>query len=241
MSERNSDVRKRIIQAAAELLARDGREAVSTRAVSVAAGVQPPTIYRQFGDMQGLLNVVAHETFAEYVRQKTSLDHADDPIEELRRGWDLHVAFGIANPAVYAILNSDPRDTADTPVAHAAYANLHEMVARVAEAGRLRVSVAHATHLIAAAGEGVTLSLISTPPDARDLKLSATMREAVIAAITIAPTTPDGDIADLPGSSRVAARAVALRAVLAEVNGVFSLAELQLLGEWLDRLAGTDG
>ena len=240
MSERNSDVRKRIIQAAAELLARDGREAVSTRAVSVAAGVQPPTIYRQFGDMQGLLNVVAHETFAEYVRQKTSLDHADDPIEELRRGWDLHVAFGIGNPAVYAILNGDPRDTADTPAAHAAYANLHEMVARVAEAGRLRVSVAHATHLIAAAGEGVTLSLISTPPDARDLKLSATMREAVIAAITIAPTS-DGDIADLSGSSRVAARAVALHAVLAEVNGIFSLAELQLLGEWLDRLASTDG
>ena len=35
-----------------------GRGAVTTRAVSAAARVQPPTIYRQFGDMRGLLDAV---------------------------------------------------------------------------------------------------------------------------------------------------------------------------------------
>jgi hypothetical protein len=34
------------VQAAARLLAEGGREAVSTRAVAAAAGVQAPTIYR---------------------------------------------------------------------------------------------------------------------------------------------------------------------------------------------------
>ena len=43
----------------AQLLNDGGREAVSTRAVAAAAGVQPPTIYRQYGDMQGLLSAVA--------------------------------------------------------------------------------------------------------------------------------------------------------------------------------------
>ena len=63
-----SITRERIVEAAAALLAQGGREAVSTRAVSAAAGVQAPTIYRIFGDKQGLLDAVASRGFAEYVR-----------------------------------------------------------------------------------------------------------------------------------------------------------------------------
>ena len=51
--------RERILRSTMELLARGGREAVTTRAVGNAAGVQSPTIYRQFGDMRGLLDEVA--------------------------------------------------------------------------------------------------------------------------------------------------------------------------------------
>src|SRR5213082_3591627 len=92
--EQTVDVRERIMRAAAGLLAQGGREAVTTRAVSAAAGVQAPTLYRQFGDMRGLLNAVARETLAAYVRDKAAQEPGDDPVEDLRRGWDLHVAFG---------------------------------------------------------------------------------------------------------------------------------------------------
>ncbi len=51
--------RERILHAAERLLSEHGREGVSTRAVSAAAGVQAQTIYRQYGDMAGLLNAVA--------------------------------------------------------------------------------------------------------------------------------------------------------------------------------------
>ena len=61
-----------IVRAAAELLARGGREAVSTRAVAAAAGVQAPTIYRHFGDMQDLLNAVASYGFESYLQEKGS-------------------------------------------------------------------------------------------------------------------------------------------------------------------------
>lgn len=242
MTERSSDVRERIVQAAAELLAAGGREAVSTRAVSAAAGVQAPTIYRQFGDMRGLLDAVAQETFAEYVRQKAARARTDDPVEDLRRGWDLHVAYGLAHPAAYVLMHSDPALTTDSPAARDGAAILQEQLARVAEAGRLRVSVAHAARLIFAAARGVTLSLIGTPPDARDPRLSEAMREAVLAAITVEPDA-DGAAAtasdEAAAGNRVAARAVALRAVLAEAPDVLSAAERQLLGEWLDRLAGS--
>ena len=240
MTEPTLDARARIVRAAAELLARGGREAVSTRAVSAAAGVQAPAIYRQFGDMRGLLDAVARETYAAYVRQKTARARAGDPVEDLRRGWDLHVAFGLANPAAYALIYGDPATAPDGPAAHDAAAILHEQVARVAQAGRLRVSVPHAARLIAAAGRGATLSLIDAPPAARDPRLSDALREAVLAAITVPPPS-DGAPARAPGPARVAARAVALGTVLTEAPDALSLAERQLLGEWLDRLAGADG
>lgn len=224
------------MRAAAELLTQGGRQALSTRAVSAAAGVQAPTIYRQFGDMQGLLNAVARETLAGYVRQMATQERAVDPIEDLRRGWNLHVSFGLANPAAYVLIYGDPTVMTDVPAARDDLAILHELVTRVAVAGSLRVSVPHAVRLLIAAGIGVTLSLIAVPADERDPQLSAAMREAMFAAITIAPTS-DG----APGPGRVSARAVALRAVLAEATGVLSLAEQHLFNEWLDRLADADG
>ena len=236
MKERTSDVRKRIIQAAAKLLAKGGREAASTRAVSAAAGVQAPTIYRQFGDMRGLLEAVAQTTLAGYIRHKATRERTDDPLEELRRGWDQHVAFGLANPVVYALVYGDPAVGADSATVQEGFASLLTLVARVAETGWLRVSVPHAAQLIASAGQGVTLTLIATSPEARDPKLSTAMREAVIAAIST-PSAPEGTSEQLPGPGRVAARAVALRTVLGETPEVLSVAERHLLEEWLDRLS----
>ena len=233
MIERSASIRERIVRVTAELLAHGGREAASTRAVSVAAGVQPPTIYRQFGDMRGLLDAAARETFAAYVREKADRKPTDDPLEDLRRGWDLHVSFGLANPAVYALIYSDRSASATTLAAQDGLAILEGLVTRVAQAGRLRVGVAHAARLIAAAGEGVTSALINTPPEARDPQLSASMREAVLSAITIAQPEPN----PMPDSQRVAAYAVALRAVLLEAPSVLSSAERPLLEEWLERLA----
>src|SRR2546421_3911887 len=104
--DRGLDSRARILRAATELLASGGRNAVTTRAVSAAAGVQPPTIYRHFGDMQGLLDVAARETLAIHVREQATRALTNDPVDDLRRGWDLHVAFGLAHPDAFALLYS---------------------------------------------------------------------------------------------------------------------------------------
>ena len=226
------------MRAAAELLAKGGRNAVTTRAVSAAARVQPPTIYRQFGDMQGLLGVVARETLAGHVREQATRAVSNDPVEELRRGWDLHVAFGLANPDAFALLYSAPSVAAHTSVIHEGVAVLQGLVARVAEAGRLRVDVVHATALIHAAGTGVTLTLAATPPEERDPRLSETMREAILTAVTVpAAKGPNRSSNAVSVAERVAVHAVALRALLTETVGVLSPAERQLLSDWLDRLA----
>ncbi len=227
--------RDRILRAAAALLAEGGREAVSTRAVSAAAGVQPPTIYRQFGDMQGLLDAVVDDGFARYVRAKVARRDGEDPVADLRAGWDLHVGFGLANPALYALMYGDPQPGVISPAAAEARNMLEGLVRRVAEAGRLRVGVESATRTIHAAGVGVVLTLIAAEGADRDLALSDQTREAVLMAMTT-DTTP-GE-APAPAAPRRAAvsHAVALKALLPAASAAFTSAERGLLSDWLDRL-----
>jgi AcrR family transcriptional regulator len=220
--------RARIITAAARLLAESGREAVSTRAVSAAAGVQAPTIYRLFGDKQGLLDAVAAHGFAAYLNEKTDLTPSGDPVEDLRTGWDLNIGFGLANPALYALMYGEPRPDATPPAALAAAEVLAAHIHRIAEAGRLRVDEERAAQLVHAVGGGTALALIATPEDRRDLTVSDLAREAVIAAIIT-----DAPALAVPGP---AGAAVALRAVLPQTSAL-TANERSLLKEWLDRIA----
>jgi AcrR family transcriptional regulator len=222
--------RERIVAAAAGLLAEGGREAVSTRAVSAAAGVQAPTLYRLFSDKQGLLDAVATYGFTTYLNSKTDLKPSDDPVEDLRTGWDLHVGFGLANPALYSLMYGEPRPGATPPAAVAAAEVLAGQVHRIAEAGRLRAGEERAAHLVHAAGCGTTLTLIALPEDRRDPALSGMAREAVIAAITT-----DAPALALATPGPVSA-AVALRALLPQTSAL-TTHERALLQEWLDRIA----
>lgn len=104
MTDQTIGVRARIIRAATDLLATGGRETVSTGALTAAAPVQAPTIYRQFGDMHGLLYAVAGDIHSHCVQQKRVLESTDDPLEDLRLGWEHHIAFGVGNAAAYLLL-----------------------------------------------------------------------------------------------------------------------------------------
>lgn len=228
MAEEALTTRDRIIKAAATLLAEGGRDAVSTRAVSAAAGVQAPTIYRAFGDMQGLLDEVASYGFAGYLKAKTERRFAEDPVADLRAGWDLHVGFGIANPAFYTLMYGELRPNS-APAALRAQEILHSLVSRIAAAGRLVVSVERAAQMIHSASSGVTLSLIATKPEDRDPELSIRVREAILAAITT-------DAAQ-PAETSTATHAIALKASLPGATTGLTEAEQALLTQWLDRIA----
>ncbi len=239
MVDDSLDVRERILRAATALLHEGGREAVSTRAVAAAAGVQAPTLYRQFGDMQGLLHAVAGEMLAAYVQQKRVLEDTEDAIADLRRGWEHHVAFALANPSAYLLIYGEWNHLGQSPALREAEAILHALVARVAQSGRLRVSVPHAVRMVSAACRGVALSLIGTIESERDDRLSHDTREAVLTAITVDPDATSDQRADR-GTNQVVARAVALRASLDSAADALSPAEVQLMREWLDRLSSAN-
>lgn len=226
-AEAGLDGRDRIVAAAAALLARGGREALTTRAVAAAAGVQAPTIYRLFGDKQGLVDAVAEHGFMIYLGQKQTPDPSTDPVDSLRSGWDLHVGFGVTNPAIFAAMYGDPRPGGASPAAARALAMLRDRMRSLAIAGRLRVSEHRGADMVRAAACGIVFILLETPECERDTGLSDTAREAVIAAITAEAAEP--------GQLELARVATTFRALLPSADRL-THGERHLLTEWLDRI-----
>ena len=224
--------RDRILKAALTLLAKQGRDALTTRNVAEAAKVQPPVLYRIFGDKTGLLDAVAAYGFTAYLAKKHQAAASDDPVEALPGGvGSLHVEFGVANPQLYLLMYAKPWTEAESPAARQAFEMLGKHMQRVAVAGRLRVSVTRACALYHAAAVGVVMSLLASVPEQRDLSLSSTARDHALRGIAThasAVSTP-----------RIAVTANRLRALLTQpVEGTSALtdAERLLLSEWLLRL-----
>jgi AcrR family transcriptional regulator len=182
------DTRRALIDAAAEVIARRGVEAASTREIYVRAGVKAPTLYHHFGDKQGLLDAVVTDAFERYLARKRALRPTGDPAADVRQGWDTHVAFAQANPALYRLMW--PAGHADLPPAAAESARaLREGFARLASQGMLRPGVTprHAARALSAALGGVTAAITRDPDDPGNAALSATVRDAVIDAL-LAPS-----------------------------------------------------
>ena len=222
------DVRARVLDAASRLIASGGVSALTTRAVASAASIQAPTLYRLFGEKRGLLNAVAEHGLAAFVAQKTAAKPHPDPVQDLRDAWDAYVAFGLANPAVFAIMNQVGEPASGSSATLAGLAVLHERVQRVARAGRLATSVERGVALIHAAGVGTVATLLALSEGERDPQLSSLARDAVLASLlTGSPERKEAGLASL---------AVGLRAHLDEA-GVLTPGERLLLAELLDRLA----
>jgi AcrR family transcriptional regulator len=227
MVDVRENTRARIVECAAELLREQGASAVTTRAVAQAAGMQAPTIYRFFEDKDALLDAVAEHVFATYVAGKTLARDSSDPLAALRAGWDTHIGFGLANSELFGLLTNPSRGTR-SPASAAGLEILTARVNRVAAIGRLRTPVERAVQLIHAAGTGVVLTLLSTPPEDRDLTLADAMYDAVMRSIlTDTPTLP---------TNNTTALAVAIRAAAPKLT-MLTTTERTLLTEWLDRSA----
>ncbi|USX54665.1 TetR/AcrR family transcriptional regulator [Lentzea sp. HUAS12] len=223
MVESNRDkARAHVVEVAARLLREQGAAAVTIRAVAQAAGTQAPAIYRFFEDKEALLDAVAEHVFAAYVATKAMTEQGNDPVADLRAGWDTHLGFGLANPELAGLL-LDPSRAARSPAIAGGIEILRARVARVAAAGRLRVSERRAVELVHAAGTGAVLTLLSSAPQDRDPELADVLFETVARAI----------LTDEPAGETSSATDVVRRALPALRQ--LTEAERSLLSEWLAR------
>ena len=179
------ETRERILDEAAKLLATPGTTDVSTRAVCEAAGVTAPTLYHHFGDKEGLLDAVVAEGWRRYLASKKERSSTGRPVDDLRRGWDGHVEFGVANPTLYALMFPSAGGAQFSKAAEESYGILRGLLAAIDEAGQLRpgVSQGMAARAIWSAVHGVTSLLVRQPDTPHAAALSELVREAILNAI----------------------------------------------------------
>ena len=225
--------RARILDAAVTLLRQSPTGDISTRAVCEAAAIKPPTLYHYFGDKSGLLHAAVQAGFEQYLVRKRTVLSGGDPLVQLRRGWDMHVEFGLQNPSLYALMYDQPQQRRSSPAAVTARRELELVVVAIEAGGRLRVPLGVAVETLEAAGVGTTLQLIRSglsSPDAAAVIIRDAVTEAVVSPATVGTATP--------ASPRVAQAAAELGAALsAGPLAGLRATEIALLREWLKELA----
>lgn len=221
-----SDTRERLIRAAADLIAAAPGEDFSLRAVCDAVGVKMPTLYHFFGSKQGLIDAVVERGFDLYLGEKAAMESTGDPIQDIRAGWDAHVAFGLAHPGFYTLMYGKVRPGHSPAPQARASEILRGLTGRAAAQGRLVTTPERAAAHVLVANIGVTLrQIVLAEPDP---DLSAEVREGVLGAITGT------------ASGRDDALAAAIE-IAAASPGVLGAAETALLIEWLRRLGAAEG
>jgi AcrR family transcriptional regulator len=232
-------VKARILEAAAELLARSADADISTRAACEAAGVTAPTLYHYFGDKEGLLAAVVDfgwATFLETKRTAAAVVHGH-VADDIRAGWDNHLEFARENPNFYKLMWS-PAISANSAAFREAFQMLYDRLELGASRGQLRVSVETGARMIMSAVTGAALSVISQPDLFGDPTFTTQLREAAIAAVTVTADKPtrkrSARDADAP---TIATAATTLKSKLAGEDTPLTEPERALMQQWLTTLA----
>jgi AcrR family transcriptional regulator len=175
--------RESLLDAATELVAERGPEAVSTRDIYEKAGVQAPTLYHYFGSKDGLMAAVLDAAFARYLEAKRAVPQSGDPLVDLRRGWDSHVGFARENARLYPLMfRGGPHEP---EAAKESRKLLREAFAAIEAKGELRPGINSdlAAKSLSAALRGVATAICSDPTDGDAARMSALVRDAVIEAL----------------------------------------------------------
>jgi AcrR family transcriptional regulator len=96
------NLRQQILDAARDLLVRDGYDHLSMRRVAERIDYSPTAIYLHFKDKQDLVFSLCDETFARLLRELDTLEaEYPDPLVRLRKGMERYIAFGLKHPEHY--------------------------------------------------------------------------------------------------------------------------------------------
>ena len=95
-------LRQEIIDAARDILVREGYEQLSMRKVAERIEYSPTAIYLHFDDKRDLVFHVCEETFERLVKELESLESEfKDPLVRLRTGMQRYIDFGLRHPQHY--------------------------------------------------------------------------------------------------------------------------------------------
>ena len=158
MSPKPADPRLRtaLIEAAARLVAEEGRSALSTRRLAAEVGASTMAVYTHFDGMEELSGAVAKEGFDRLASELDAIDQTDDPVADVAAQGVAYFLNGLTNSHIYRLMFQAHREK----IGESTFQRLVSGVARAVEAGRFEGDPEElATQLWAMAHGIVTLYL----------------------------------------------------------------------------------
>ena len=146
MSEEPSqhDVRRRLIEVAADVLSEEGPGALSARRLARDAETSTMAVYTHFGGMPGLVRAVVAEGFTRLYDRVAEVEPTDDPLADLVVAGSAYRAFALAEPHLYLVMFGSASlgeyrlTEAELEVGLAAFGQLVAVVERMMDAGAIR-------------------------------------------------------------------------------------------------------
>jgi AcrR family transcriptional regulator len=168
--ERDRDeLRRRILDSARDLFAREGYDRVTMRAIAEAIEYSPTAIYQHFKDKDALVEALCHEDFSRLLGAFTSRPLPPDPIERIRQVGKAYVRFGLDHPNHYRFMfmtGMKGKDHELSAPGQQSFLVLREAVAQGIAAGRLRdIGVDTAAQVLWSVVHGVVSLLVTYRPD----------------------------------------------------------------------------
>ena len=159
------ELKAMILDAARDVLMRDGYEQMSMRGLAEKIDYSAGTIYLHFRSKEELLNSLVEESFG---RLHAALERArrENPVDTLRAGLRAYVEFGLQYPNHYhfAFMLRPRTARAATSRPHRAFEFLRDVVRCCVECGHFRrVDVETAAQVLWASVHGVTTLLVTRP------------------------------------------------------------------------------
>lgn len=103
------EIRGKILDAARELFASDGYEAVTMRRIAEKIEYSPTAIYFHFKDKEALLRELCDTDFGALAAHFQTIALIADPVERLRQIGLAYIEFGLEHPNQYRFMFMTPR------------------------------------------------------------------------------------------------------------------------------------
>ncbi len=137
------DQGQRILEAASELLSKEGASALSVRRIAASAGCSTMGLYSRFGGKDGVVDELFAEGFERLTDAIRAIPAGDDPLADLRGCAECYRETALANATHYMVMfggavpGFEPSDASHL-LAHTAFEGLVAKVRRCTDAGLLQ-------------------------------------------------------------------------------------------------------
>ena len=140
------ETRSKILEAAREMFANEGYEAVTMRRIAEKIEYSPTAIYFHFPDKLALFREICFTDFRELGRRFFQIAKVEDPVERIRLSGRAYAEFAVQNPNHYRLMFMTPHPPGHDEGVEIekgnpeqdAYAFLLDAVEQALRAGRFR-------------------------------------------------------------------------------------------------------